>query len=80
MDGTYFVGRKEILDWTNGVCETNFEQSQSHTELASSLRTVRFHCELLFELGDDNLEYFIKSIDNEKYEKNTQQEQKNHYD
>ncbi|TMW69247.1 hypothetical protein Poli38472_001403 [Pythium oligandrum] len=23
MDGTYFVGRKEILDWVNGVCETN---------------------------------------------------------
>lgn len=23
MDGTYFVGRKEILDWINGVCETS---------------------------------------------------------
>ena len=23
MDGTYFVGRKEILDWINGICGTS---------------------------------------------------------
>lgn len=26
MDGTYFVGRKEILDWLNGVCETSLSK------------------------------------------------------
>lgn len=26
MDGTYFVGRKEILDWVNGICGTNLSK------------------------------------------------------
>ncbi|KAG7398377.1 Microtubule-associated protein RP/EB member 1 [Phytophthora boehmeriae] len=26
MDGTYFVGRKEILDWINGLCATNLSK------------------------------------------------------
>lgn len=26
MDGTYFVGRKEILDWVNGICFTSLSK------------------------------------------------------
>lgn len=26
MDGTYFVGRKEILDWVNGICATSLSK------------------------------------------------------
>lgn len=26
MDGTYFVGRKEILDWINGICFTSLSK------------------------------------------------------